>query len=42
MENYKEKIEKINNMKEYSSQFAPRHTKDELIDIISKSELVEK
>ena len=42
MENYKEKIEKINNMKEYSSQFAPRHTKDELIDIISKSEFVEK
>ena len=40
VQNYDGKISKITDMEEYSSQYAPRHTKDELIDIISKSELV--
>ena len=40
IQNYDGKISKITDMEEYSSQYATRHTKDELIDIISKSELV--
>ena len=40
IQNYDGKISKITDMEEYSSQHATRHTKDELIDIISKSELV--
>ena len=42
IDTYEGKITKINDMIEYSSQFAVRHTKDELIEIISKSGLVDK
>ena len=40
VQNYDGNISKITDMNEYSSQYAIRHTKDELIDVISKSELV--
>ena len=42
IDTYEGKITKINDMVEYSSQLAVRHTKDELIEIISKSGLVDK
>ena len=42
IDTYEGKITKINDMIEYSSQFAVRHTKDELIEIISKSGLADK
>ena len=42
IDTYEGKITKINDMIEYSSQLAVRHTKDELIEIISKSGLVDK
>jgi len=42
IDTYEGKITKINDMNEYSSQFAARHTKDELVEIISKSGLVDK
>ena len=42
IDTYEGKITKINDMIEYSSQFAARHTKDELVEIISKSGLVDK
>ena len=42
IDTYEGKITKINDMNEYSSQFATRHTKDELVEIISKSGLVDK
>ena len=42
IDTYEGKIAKINDMIEYSSQFAVRHTKDELIEIISKSGLADK
>ena len=42
VDTYEGKITKINDMVEYSSQLAVRHTKDELIEIISKSGLVDK
>ena len=42
IDTYEGKITKINDMVEYSSQLAVRHTKDELIEIISKSGLADK
>jgi len=42
IDTYEGKITKINDMNEYSSQLAARHTKDELVEIISKSGLVDK
>ena len=42
IDTYEGKITKINDMVEYSSQLAVRHTKNELIEIISKSGLVDK
>ena len=42
IDTYEGKITKINDMIEYSSQLAVRHTKDELIEIISKSGLADK
>ena len=42
IDTYEGKTTTINDMVEYSSQLAVRHTKDELIEIISKSGLVDK
>jgi UDP-N-acetylglucosamine 4,6-dehydratase/5-epimerase len=37
---YDDQLKKINEMNEYSSKIAPRHTKNELIEIIEKSDLL--
>jgi UDP-N-acetylglucosamine 4,6-dehydratase/5-epimerase len=37
---YDGQLKKINEMNEYSSKIAPRHTKNELIEIIEKSDLL--